>query len=183
VVVLSLRENTQSSTESGIKNHELRTGYLFVHKRIMSAVRKVEFVSDRILGGRWCNIIVMNVHVPTEDKTDHVKDNICEKFERVFTKFPKQHMQILLGNFNVKEGKEDIFKPTIGNESLHEISNDNGVRAVNFATCRNLRVKSTMVSHRNIHKYTWTSPDQKPYNQIDHNLVDRRRHSINFQQN
>jgi hypothetical protein len=71
----------------------------------------------------------------------------------------------------------DIFKPTIWNESLHEISNDNGVRLVNFATSKNLRVKSMMIPHRNIHKYTWTSPDGKTHNQIDHILVDRRRHS------
>jgi hypothetical protein len=32
-----------------------------------------------------------------------------------------------LGDFNTKVDREDIFKPTIGNESLHEISNDNGV--------------------------------------------------------
>jgi hypothetical protein len=43
-------------------------------------------------------------------------------------------MKILLGDFNAKVGREDIFKPTIGNESLHEISNDNGIRVVNFAT-------------------------------------------------
>jgi hypothetical protein len=36
-------------------------------------------------------------------------------------------MKILLGDFNAKVGREDIFKPTTGNESLHEISNDNGV--------------------------------------------------------
>jgi hypothetical protein len=35
---------------------------------------------------------------------------------------------------NAKEEREDIFKPTIGNESLHETSNDNGVTVVNFAT-------------------------------------------------
>jgi hypothetical protein len=79
--------------------------------------------------------------------------------------------------FNARVGKEDIFKPIIRNESLHEISNDNGVRLVNFATCKSLRVKSTMFPHRNIHKYTWTSPDGKTLNQIDHILVDRRRHS------
>jgi hypothetical protein len=33
-------------------------------------------------------------------------------------------MKMLLGDFNVKVGREEIFKPTIGNESLHEISND-----------------------------------------------------------
>jgi hypothetical protein len=41
--------------------------------------------------------------------------------------------------FNAKVDREDIFKPIIGNESLDEISNDNGVRVVvNFATFKNL---------------------------------------------
>jgi hypothetical protein len=46
----------------------------------------------------------------------------------VFDKFPKYHMKILLGDFNAKVGREDIFKPTIGNESLHVLINDNEVR-------------------------------------------------------
>jgi hypothetical protein len=82
-----------------------------------------------------------------------------------------------LGDFSVKVGGEDIFKPTVGNESLHEISNDNGVRVVNFATSKNLIVKRTKFPHRNIHKFTWTSPGGKRHNQIDHILVDRGRHS------
>jgi hypothetical protein len=55
-------------------------------------------------------------------------------------------MKILLGDINAKVGRENIFKPTIGNESLHQDSNDNGVRTVNFATSKNLVVKSTMFS-------------------------------------
>jgi hypothetical protein len=47
-------------------------------------------------------------------------------------------MKILLTNFNAKVGRKDIFNPKIGIESLHEISNDNGVRLVNFATSKNL---------------------------------------------
>ena len=54
---------------------------------------------------------------------------------------------------------ENILKPTTGNESLHEDSNDNGVRVINFATSKNLLVKSAMFPHRNIHKYSWASPD------------------------
>ena len=54
-------------------------------------------------------------------------------------------MKILLGDFNAKVGRENIFKPTIGNESLHQDSNDNGVRIVNFATSKNLVVKSNDV--------------------------------------
>jgi exonuclease III len=76
-------------------------------------------------------------------KTD-VKDSFYEELEHAFHQFPKCHMKILLGDFNAKVGREDIFKPTIGNESLHEISNDNGVRLVNSDTSKNLTVKSTI---------------------------------------
>jgi len=86
-------------------------------------------------------------------------------------------MKMLLGDFKAKVGGENIFKPTIGQESLHQDSYDNGVRLVNFATPKNLVVKSTMFPHRNIHKYTWTSPDGKTHNQIDHVLIGRRWHS------
>jgi len=86
-------------------------------------------------------------------------------------------MKMLLGDFNAKAGKENIFKPTNGQKSLHQDSNDNGVRLIKFATSKNLVVKSTMFPQRNIHKYTWTCPDGKTHNQIDHILTDRRWHS------
>jgi hypothetical protein len=106
-----------------------------------------------------------------------MKDSFYDELERVFDIFQKYHMKILLGDFSAKVSQEDILKPTIGNDSLHKISNDNGVRVVNFATSKNLIVKSTMFPRCNIHKFTWTSPDGKTHNQIDHILIDRRRHS------
>jgi hypothetical protein len=36
-------------------------------------------------------------------------------------------MKILLGDFNAKEGRKNVFRPTIGNENLHEDNNDNSV--------------------------------------------------------
>jgi hypothetical protein len=59
-------------------------------------------------------------------------------------------MKIPLGDFYAKVGRENIFKPTIGNERLHQDSNDNGVRIINFATSKNVVVKSTMFPHQNI---------------------------------
>jgi exonuclease III len=80
----------------GNKNHELGTGF-FIHKRIVLAVKRVAFVSDRksymILRGCWCNIIVLNVHAPTEDKIDDIKDRFYEELEEVFNKFLKYHIK------------------------------------------------------------------------------------------
>ena len=72
-------------------------------------------------------------------------------------------MKILLGDFNAKVGWENIFKPTIGNDSLHQDSNDNGVRIPNFATSKRLVVKNTF-PQQDIHKYTSASSDGKTHN-------------------
>jgi hypothetical protein len=125
---------------------------------------------------RWFHIIVLNVCDPTDDKTDDLKDSFYEELKRIFDKFPKYHMNNLLGDINAKVGRDYIFKPTIGNESLHEISKDNGVRVVNFATSKNRIFKSTKFPHRNIHKYYCTLPDGETHNQIDHIPIDRRRY-------
>jgi len=56
------------------------------------------------------------------------------EFQQVFGIFSKYHTRILLGDYTAKLGRDDIFKPAVGNESLHQGSNDNGARIVNFAT-------------------------------------------------
>jgi hypothetical protein len=56
-----------------------------VRKRIISVLRRTEFISERtsytILRGRWCHIIVLNVHAPTEDK---IYVSFYKELERVF---------------------------------------------------------------------------------------------------
>jgi hypothetical protein len=81
---------------------------------------------------------MLNVHAPTEDKSDDTKDTFQIELKCVFDQFLKYHVIILLGDFNAKVGRADFFKQKIGNESLHGISNDNGVRVVNFATTKTL---------------------------------------------
>jgi hypothetical protein len=69
-------------------------------------LHRVEFVSDRMsyitLKGRWCDIIVLNVRAPTEDKDYDIKDSFYEELEQVSDQFPRYCMEILLRDFNAK---------------------------------------------------------------------------------
>ena len=71
----------------GNENRQLGTGF-YVHHRILSAVKRLEFVSDGMLyidlRGRWCSIIVLNVHTPSEVKNDNSKDRFYEELEQGF---------------------------------------------------------------------------------------------------
>jgi hypothetical protein len=78
LVAVGIRWNRDAATGdyrflygNGNENHELGTG-IFVLKRIIQAALTVEFVNDRgsdiILRYRWCDVIVLNVHAPIEDR-------------------------------------------------------------------------------------------------------------------
>jgi exonuclease III len=86
---------------------------------VVSAVKRAEFVSDRmsymVLKGLWFNITIVNVHAPSQEKSDDSKDSFYDELEQIFDNFPTYNIKILLlGDFNAELGKEYILKPTIG---------------------------------------------------------------------
>ena len=94
----------------GNENHQLGTQF-FVHHIIVSVVNRTECVSDTsYIDLRGCrgNIIVFNVHVPREEKSDDSKISFYEELEQVFNNFPKHHMKILLGDLENLSDSEDI---------------------------------------------------------------------------
>ena len=84
----------------------------------------VRFVSNRIsyaiLKGRQYDLIIINVHSPTEDKNDKVKHKFYNELESMFDKLARYHTKIILGDFNAKIGCNDIFRSTIG-KSINQI--------------------------------------------------------------
>ena len=63
-------------------------------------------ISDRICGirvkGQNQNLFVLNIHAPTEEKEDDVKDAFYEEMDRVIDKIPKRDIIIIMGDANAK---------------------------------------------------------------------------------
>lgn len=130
--------------------------------KILPRVKDFKAVNDRIcyieLECRWFNVMLINRYAPTEEKEDEVKDMFYKDLDNVCDMVPNNKVKILLRDLNAKIGQEVIYRPTIGRESLHKVSNNNGTRLFNFSMTRNMVVSSTTFLHKDIHKETWVSP-------------------------
>jgi hypothetical protein len=80
----------------GNETRELGTVFC-VHKRMISAYKRGEAVSDRklyiILRRCWCHIIILTIQAPTEDKIGTAKDRSFDELECVLDSFPKYHIR------------------------------------------------------------------------------------------
>ncbi|XP_028416570.1 craniofacial development protein 2-like [Dendronephthya gigantea] len=89
--------------------------------------------------------------------------------QKVTDKTPRHDMIMMMGDWNAKIGaKQEGEDGVVGRHGLGDERSENGVRFVSFCAANNLAIVSTMFPHKNIHKYTWTAPNGKTRNQIDH---------------
>lgn len=142
---------------SGGTKHEKGVGFI-VSDQVLQNVKRFEAINDRIcyleIQCRWFKIILITCYGPTEDKDEDKKSEFNEDIKRMYSTLPNNHIKIMLGDFNAKIGKEPTLKRTIGKESLHETSNDNGERLINLASASNMIISSTCFPRKNIHKET-----------------------------
>lgn len=90
---------------------------------------------------KWGDITVINCRAQTENKDDQTKEEFNKQLERVYDGTPHKTQKIII-DLNTKIGKKQIFKPTIGEQCLHEISNDNGSKLISFGMSKNMTITS-----------------------------------------
>ena len=133
-------------------------------------------VSDRIMTARFASrfikTTVVQVYAPTNEADEETKDSFYDLLQRVTDEIPRHDMIMMMGDWNAKIGApQEGEGGVVGRHGLGDERSENGVRFVSFCAANSLAIVSTMFPHKNIHKYTWTAPNGRVRNQIDHVAV------------
>lgn len=140
----------------------------------------IEFkpISDRLIVARFScrfrNISVIQCYAPTEPDDDSSKDEFYSQLDTTIHSLPGGDIKILIGDFNAKVGSDNAnLESIMGKNGLGDVRNDNGERLVDLCARHSLFIGGTRFLHKDIHKYTWESPDQNTRNQIDHVIISK----------
>jgi hypothetical protein len=82
-------------------------------------------------------------------------------------------MVAVMGDLNANVGSENIGREACMRTNRIGQMNENGEH-LDFCEMNGLVVCNTIFAHKNIHKYTWISPDKKTKNQIDYIMINKR---------
>ncbi|PNF31855.1 hypothetical protein B7P43_G08920 [Cryptotermes secundus] len=175
--IMDLKKHTICYSGKAEGNKEFGVAFV-IEREFKSAIIDFKPISERIctlrIRTKFFNMTLMNVHAPTEEKEEEVKDYFYQQMEETYDSIPSNDIKVILGDLNAKIGKEKEYRGVIGTESLHDTTNHNGIKLIDFAESKNLIISSTYFPHKNIHKRTWAAPDGVTFNQIDHVLIEKR---------
>jgi endonuclease/exonuclease/phosphatase family metal-dependent hydrolase len=175
----SIRKLKFSLHYSGNEDKQGNRGVGFiVAKKVSRSVLGFSPICERMctlrIKGKFHNITFLNVYAPTEDTEDETVDEFYKTLQSVCDELPKHDAILTLGDFNAKPGKEQSHKDITGRHSLHEVTNNNGHRLMQYAGINSFKVLSTWYPRKDIHKGTWKIPGTNDTNQIDHILVSKK---------
>ena len=137
-----------------------------------------EPVSSRIIRARFYSKYVkttlLQCYAPTEPADKEAKNELYNLLQEQISRVPKHDILIVMGDMNAKVGLENKgYESCIGKFGLGD-RNNNGERFLDFCRENNMVIWGTLFQHKDIHKTTWTSPDGKTTNQIDHMAIGRK---------
>ncbi|XP_041781999.1 uncharacterized protein LOC121598784 [Anopheles merus] len=166
--------------QSGGETRELGTAFMVLgamQQRVIGWWPINERMCRLRIRGRFFNLSIINVHSPHIGSTYDEKEAFYTQLEREYDRCPKHDVKVVIGDLNAQVGQEEAYKPTIGSFSVHQLTNDNSLRLINYASSKHIGIRSTFSQHAHRHSYTWRHPKGVSKSQIRHFLIDGRHFS------
>ena len=117
---------------------------------------------------------IVACYAPTNEADEIEKDNFYETLQSVVAEIPRHDIICVVSVVNAKVGSCHNYCPEVmGQHGIGDM-NENGAQLVDFALNNDLVIEGTLFQHKAIHKYTWTLPDGRTCNEIDHHLFSRK---------
>ena len=137
-----------------------------------------EPVSPRLMAARFNSkgrkITIIQCYAPTNTAQEEEKEDFYNSLQALLDRTPRRDMKIVMGDLNAKVGDDNTGRELIMGRHGVGTCNENGELFTDFCSFNDLVIGGTIYPHKRIHKTTWTSPDGKTENQIDHFTIDRK---------
>lgn len=117
-----MKKDVKTIFYSGRKDgrHENSVEFV-VSKDTLPQLKEITEINDQIcyirLTSRNLDAIIINAYAPTKEKEENFKNTFYDVLEHILDITSNSCIKILLGDFNAKIGKKDIYRPTIGPNS------------------------------------------------------------------
>ena len=163
-LLFSGKENEEDIHENGVG--------LLLSKEAFKSLLEWEPISERIIKAKFLskfkNVNIIMCYAPTNTSHEEEKIKFYNQLQDTVNKIPKRDILILMGDMNAKVGKDNTGREReMGTHGLG-MMNENGEIFADFCTFNELVIGGSIFPHKNCHKATWVSPDNKTENQIDH---------------
>lgn len=145
---------------------------ILIGKQIRNTMDSWKPVCDRIILARFRSkirhITIVQCYAPTEDAEPDKKEEFYTQLTSTLQRIHKKDIVILMGDLNAKVGTDNTGVRNIMGKHGLGVKNNNGDRLIELCQTFGLVICGTIFPHKDIHKYTWTSPNGRTRNQIDH---------------
>ena len=145
---------------------------------VAQALLSWEPVSPRLLTARFNSkgrkVTIIQCYAPTNVAETQEKETFYDQLQAAMDKLPRRDLKILMGDLNARVGADNTNRELIMGKHGVGIQNENGELLTEFCIFNNLVIGGTVFQHKRIHKTTWTSPDGRTENQIDHITIGRK---------
>ncbi|PNF20430.1 hypothetical protein B7P43_G08115 [Cryptotermes secundus] len=129
-IIMDLKRHTVFSSGKAEGNKECGVAFV-IEREFKRAIIVFKPISERMctlrIRTRFSNMTLMNVHAPTEEKEEEGKDYFYQQMEETYDSIPSNDIKVILGDPNAKIAPKE---KKIGTESLHDITNHNGIKLI-----------------------------------------------------